>query len=57
MGNYYLMHKNIKCGNIAIDDISGAITAYKDFSTGASPYMGTADLDKMKKWWEMRTGS
>ena len=55
MGNYYLMHKNIKCGNIAIDDISGAITAYKDFSTGASPYMGTADLNKMKKWWEMRT--
>ena len=37
-----------------LDNISGGILNYEDYSTGASPYMGTADLNKIKKWWKMR---
>ena len=55
MGNhYYLMHKNIRCGTAELDNILGDILNYEDYSTGASPYMGTADLNKIKKWWKMR---
>ncbi len=51
---YYLMHKNIRCGMAELDNISGGILNYEDYATGASPYMGTADLNKIKKWWKMR---
>ena len=48
------MHKNSPCGKIAFDDKSGRIISYKDNGNGYSPYLGSADLNKMHKWWEMR---
>lgn len=55
MVNYLLMHKDIPCGTIVIDEDSGSIIAYKDNHSGASPYLGNTDLKKIKKWWEMRS--
>lgn len=37
-----------------LDNILGDILNYEDYSTGASPYIGTANLNKIKKWWKMR---
>lgn len=54
MSDYELMHKNSPCGKIAFDDKSGRIISYKDNGNGYSPYLGSADLNKMHKWWEMR---
>lgn len=54
MVNYYLMHKNIRCGEIAYDETTGRITKYKNYPIGASPFWGTADISKIKKWWEIR---
>ena len=44
MQTYNLMHKN-----------TGRIVDYKDFGTRHSPFLGTADVSKIKKWWEIRS--
>ncbi len=54
MVKYSLMHKNSICGMLVLDEITGRIVDYKDYGTGISPFLGNADLPKMKKWWEMR---
>ena len=54
MAEYFLMHKDDICGVIEFDDISWHVISYKDYGTGLSPYLGNADLPKIKKWWQMR---
>lgn len=48
------MHKNIRCGEIAYDETTGRIMKYKNYPIGVSPFWGTADISKIKKWWEIR---
>jgi hypothetical protein len=48
------MHKNKECGIVMMDEINGKIEKYKDNNNGFSPYLGNADNEKIKKWWEMR---
>lgn len=55
MVNYMLMHKDVPCGTIIIDEDSGSIFAYKDNHSGNSPFLGNTDLKKLKKWWEARS--
>ncbi len=55
MVKYFLMHKDTVCGTISFDETTGRIAGYKDHHTGFSPYMGQADVQKIKKWWEMRS--
>lgn len=54
MVKYFLMHKDDVCGTIIFDEESGRVIKYTDNRTGLSPYMGHADLPKIKRWWEMR---
>lgn len=54
MSQYFLMHKDTVCGTILFDDRNGRVTGYRDHHTGASPYIGNADLKKIMRWWEMR---
>lgn len=54
MVKYFLRHKDDICGTITFDEESGRVVEYTDNKTGLSPYMGHADLSKIKKWWEMR---
>lgn len=54
MVKYELMHKNIACGVIDFDEEAGRITGYKDAMNGLSPFLGHADVQKIRKWWEMR---
>lgn len=46
MSQYFLMHKDTVCGTILFDDRNGRVTGYRDHHTGASPYIGNADLKK-----------
>lgn len=48
------MHRNTVCGTIAYDESTGRILNYHDNQTGESPFLGNANADKIKKWWEMR---
>ncbi len=54
MQKYYLMHKNRIIGSLDYDETTGRIADYHDEKTGFSPFLGSADISKMKKWWEMR---
>lgn len=53
MNQYYLMHKNNVCGILIMDD-SGRILSYKNEDAARAPFLGNADLAKIKKWWQMR---
>lgn len=55
MRDFYLMHKDVPCGFLTIDETSGNIISYKDAGNGFSPFLGNSDLDKIKQWWRMRT--
>lgn len=55
MQKYNLMHKNEIIGLLKYDETTGRIVDYKDFGTGHSPFLGTADVSKIKKWWEVRS--
>lgn len=54
MIKYYLMHKNDVCGSLAFDENSGRILEYKDNKEGFSPFLGNCDVNRIRKWWEMR---
>lgn len=54
MQKYYLMYKNGIVGNLEYDETTGRIADYHDDGMGFSPFFGTANISKMKKWWEMR---
>ena len=54
MSQYFLMHKNEICGSLLIDDNTGSLKNYKDHGIGLSPFLGHADVRRMKKWWEGR---
>lgn len=54
MTKYYLMHKDVVCGTIIFDETTGHVVSYKDNKNGFSPYLGNSDVQKIKKWWEMR---
>lgn len=46
MRDFYLMHKDVPCGFLTIDETSGNIISYKDAGNGFSPFLGNSDLDK-----------
>ena len=54
MIKYNLMHRDSICGSIIIDEADGKILGYKDNGDGLSPYLGNANVQNMKKWWNMR---
>ena len=54
MLRYFLMHKDQECGVLTIDEQSGKIIKYKDNENGISPYLGNSDIEKIRKWWELR---
>lgn len=54
MLQYFLMHKNQECGVLTIDEQSGKIIKYQNNINGISPYLGTEDIEKIRKWWELR---
>ncbi len=51
---YLFMHKNIPCGFLRIDPDDGALEELKIIERDHMPYIGTADLKKMKQWWQNR---
>lgn len=55
MKTYTLMHKDTPSGVLIFDEEQGKINSYKDLETGCSPFLGNANLGKIKKWWEMRS--
>ena len=54
MIKFFLMHRDDVCGTLILDETTGRILQYHDNGNQLSPYLGTADTQKMKKWWEMR---
>lgn len=54
MQRYHLMHKDVICGQFDYDETTGRMADYYDGGTGFSPFLGNADNNRMKKWWEMR---
>jgi hypothetical protein len=54
MNQYFLMHKDEVCGSLIIDEDTGALTNYKDYHTGHSPFLGGGDVKRIKRWWEGR---
>ena len=54
MLQYFLMHKDQECGTLILDEQSGKIIKYQDNSNCMSPYLGTANIEKIRKWWELR---
>lgn len=55
MDKYRLMHKDDVCGALVFDEASGRVISYKDNQNGLSPFLGNFDVEKMRKWWEMRS--
>ena len=54
MTEYYLMHKEVVCGIIIIDSISGNLLKFKSLVPEHTPFLGHANNDLMKKWWQAR---
>lgn len=54
MLQYFLMHKDQECGTLILDEQSGKIIKYQGNGNGMSSYLGTADIEKIRKWWELR---
>lgn len=54
MIKFFLMHRDDVCGTLILDETTGRMLQYHDNGNQLSPYLGTADTQKMKKWWEMR---
>ena len=52
--NYLLMHKDVPCGLIAIDRDNGALTDARIYEPEYAPFMGSADLRRLKIWWDHR---
>lgn len=52
---YILMHKDIPAASIILDDPTNLIIGYKPINPRYTPFLGTADLQKIKKWWAMRS--
>ena len=50
---YELMHKDKKVGLIEID-VAGNLTNYAEYISDAVPFLGKANLNKMKIWWKQR---
>ena len=54
MLQYFLMHKDQECGTLILDEQSGKMIKYQDNGNDMSPYLGTADIEKIRKWWGSR---
>ena len=52
--NYLLMHKDIQCGVVAIDRISGALSEFSVIDPEHAPFLGNANENNMKTWWKHR---
>ena len=52
--NYILMHKNIPCGVLAVDRVSGSLTEFTATAPEYTPFLGNADDRLMKIWWSHR---
>ena len=50
---YELMHKDLKVGMIEID-VAGNLSNFFAIEPELAPFLGGADLDKMKIWWKQR---
>ena len=48
------MHKDIECGVLLIDEVSGRIVNYKDMDPAYTPFLGNSTVENIKRWWEMR---
>jgi len=55
MNKYELMHKNIVCGIIELDETTCKVNSYKSINSEHAPFLGTTNPEMIKKWWEMRT--
>ena len=51
---YILMHKNKEIGILGIDPDDNKITSWKSLDQQETPFVGNADLKKMKIWWSSR---
>ena len=51
---YELMHKDKKVGLINLD-VTGNVVNYVPINGEYSPFMGNADLNKIKVWWSQRS--
>ena len=52
--DYILMHKDVPCGAVVIDRDSGALTRFSVIDNRYTPFLGNADKDNMKVWWNHR---
>lgn len=52
--NYILMHKDVPCGVLAVDRSSGALSEFTLIDSKYAPFLGNANDDLMKIWWNHR---
>lgn len=51
---FILKHKDDEVGVMTFDEYQGLVTAYKPINPELAPYLGNADLAKIKQWWQTR---
>ncbi|MFN2926487.1 hypothetical protein ACKX2L_06130 [Lachnospiraceae bacterium YH-ros2228] len=51
---YILMHKNDQTASLILDDTTNQIEGYQSMQADKAPFLGTCDLTKIRKWWQMR---
>ena len=52
--NFILMHKTAPCGVLAVDRASGALTEFTLIDKQYAPFLGNANDELMKIWWNHR---
>ena len=51
---YILMHKNDPTASLILDDTTNQVEGYQSMQADKAPFLGTCDLTKIRKWWQMR---
>lgn len=54
MTQFVLMHKDVECGVLIIDETTGKVSGYKDLDKAYTPFLGNSTIENIKTWWEMR---
>ena len=53
--DYILKHKDIDCGYMSIDEITGEVTSFALIDENAAPFLGKCSMSNINKWWDMRS--
>ncbi len=53
--DYILKHKDIDCGYMSIDEVTGEVSSFALIDENAAPFLGKCNMSNINKWWDMRS--